>query len=95
MITMTRFHAAVLLIAAVILIATMSGQTRQPKPSAQPGRYQLFAGEYATLGAGDEKVILRLDTQTGNVDQWVNGQRKNGDLIDSWMRLGQMPGRRP
>jgi hypothetical protein len=92
---MNRTNVAVLLIATVILIAALSGQTKQLQPSAQPGRYQLFAAEYTVVGPeANQSVILRIDTQTGNVDQWMMGRHKNGDLMDKWIRIGEEPAQR-
>jgi hypothetical protein len=95
---MNRANVAVLLIAATVLIAALSGQNKQPQPSPQTGgRYQLFAAEHTMFGMQtSEKVILRIDTQTGNVDQWISGQgiKNPADLVDTWQRAGDAPFRR-
>ena len=80
------------IIAAVLLLAILNGQTKQGQSPNQSGRFQLFAGEISPLGfAGvTDKMILRIDTQTGNVDQWIEGQRKDGTTVDMWARTGEI-----
>ncbi|MGO9894567.1 MAG: hypothetical protein ACLPX8_10195 [Bryobacteraceae bacterium] len=91
---MSKPNLVVLLIAALILIAVLGAQTKQPPPSSQIGRYQLFSGEHdmgLEGGMSTEKSILRIDTVTGNTDEWVVGRTKEHGTVDTWMPVGKMP----
>jgi hypothetical protein len=77
-------------LAAAVLIA-LSGQTKQPQSIESMGRYHLFSGETDRAGFdGTDKVILRIDSQTGDVDQWIVGARKDGTIVDMWARTGEI-----
>jgi hypothetical protein len=86
---MNRNTLIVAAIAAIVVFAVGKAQTESG--NAQTGRYQLFSGEHDLLGSTlTEKAILRLDTATGNVDQWVRGADGNGGHVDRWMRTGNL-----
>jgi len=84
---MNKLNVTLLLIIASLLVMVLSGQTKQPQAANQPGRYQLLSGESHTLGGTPDKYILRIDTQTGNVDEWMVGERKGGGVIDKWIPI--------
>ncbi len=79
-----------------LLIAAKAQTQSQQSPNTQQlpprvGRYQLLSGEHYinVKGVGqDDKVILRIDTSTGEVDQWFAGQTKDGKMIDRWIPTG-------
>ena len=86
---MTKFNVAILLLLTGVLLAAVSGQTKQTQSTNQVGRYQLFSGEGHLIGSTlPEKFILRIDTQTGNVDEWIVGEKKDGKIINLWGRTG-------
>ena len=58
----------------------------------QVGRYQLFQADHTTsLGQGHGEArapaVLRLDTQTGNVDQWYEGVNEDGKAVSTWLKI--------
>jgi len=61
----------VIIAAAAVLLAIGNAQTQAPKTSGAVGRYQLFSGETSAGGSPGHKAILRIDTQTGTVDEWI------------------------
>jgi hypothetical protein len=89
---MNKLNTTLLVVIATALFLTILGaQTKQPQSTNQPGRYQLFSAETDELGSKlPARVILRIDTQTGTVDQWMFGERKDGALVDLWGRTGEM-----
>lgn len=90
-----------LLIAALaiglIFVLTRAQAQQHASPSSQIGRYLLFSADYddfITLPVSNQqhyKVILRIDTQTGNVDQWLMGNRGPDKPIDTWVPTGGFP----
>ena len=89
---MTRVPAAVLLIIVAAAMVLMNAQTKPRAPISQSGRYALFSAEHEVLlktGSSTEKVILRIDTQTGTVYQWMDGYDKDGNLLDTWLLIGE------
>jgi hypothetical protein len=52
----------------------------------------LFADvHHVTLKTGpvEEREILRIDTQTGAVEEWVSGYDKNGQIVNGWLLIGE------
>lgn len=90
---MNKTNVVTLVILAALLTVALIGQTKQSPPvSSQSGRYQLFEAESTPLGATvDLKTVLRIDTQTGNVDEWLAGKTKTGNMVDVWQRIGEVP----
>jgi hypothetical protein len=86
---MNKANISVAVITLAALLAVASAQTNRPTPSLQIGRYQLFGGEYDMAGSSAiDKVILRIDTTTGEVDELYHGKKDNGDLVDEWLPTG-------
>ena len=87
---MNRTSALIIAIAAAALLAIGNAQTQAPKTPGPVGRYQLFTGE-TSAGSGEghpsHKAILRIDTETGTVDEWVTNAAG-----DSWYRTGNIRG---
>lgn len=84
---MNRTNTAIVVIATAALLAVGNAQT--PKVSGPVGRYQLFAGETSAGGSPNHKAILRIDTATGIVDEWITNAAG-----DSWHQTGSLPGRK-
>lgn len=62
----------------------------EAKPPAQTGRYQLIAGEYEITGRNSiehMKVVLRIDTATGETDELVNTEGDDKKLHEFWSRI--------
>ncbi len=95
---MNRSVIASLMIGIAFLLVEGTAQTQNRTPqAAQPGRYQLFSAEHAIIGitnAEAEKVILRIDTATGKVDEWNIGQDAEGKVFDEWTPTGELPRKR-
>ncbi|HEX4137943.1 MAG TPA: hypothetical protein VHY84_25265 [Bryobacteraceae bacterium] len=89
---MTPTKMVLLITAAAILGAIGNAQTNRSASTAQSGRYQLFSGEVFMGGPKpvEQKVVLRIDTTTGDVDQWLAGQDREGKAVDQWFRTGRV-----
>jgi hypothetical protein len=95
---MTKSTIALVVLAATsfLLAITVHAQTdtQQPAPPPAParlvvGRYQLVPVEHYLGGINiNEKSVLRIDTATGIVDEWMTGTDRNGNAVDRWVRTG-------
>jgi len=88
-IPMNRTNIVIIAAAVVALLAIGNAQTQAPKTSGAVGRYQLFSGETSAGGSPNHKAILRIDTETGTVDEWITNVTG-----DSWYRTGSLPGKK-
>lgn len=97
---MTTSKMGMAVIAAAFLFAVASAQDTPPPQTPAPrlvvGRYQLASVEHYIFinnqppppGVEGDKAVLRIDTATGNVDQWMTGTDGNGATFDRWVRIG-------
>jgi hypothetical protein len=79
-------------------LMAMTGCTqpeKQASPSLPVGRYQLLYGEHESIsGSGTKetsKVILRIDTVTGETSEYTSGQGPSGGLQDFWYHIPENP----
>ena len=89
---MNKLTIGVTVFGGTVLLAILSAQNnQQPQQGCQVGRYQLFVAQHDMMGKlGKEEVILRIDTTTGDVDEWMNGYTKTGEVLDKWIRTGSL-----
>jgi hypothetical protein len=81
---MTKANIIAILIAAAVLM--LSGRAQTQSTTGPVGRYQLFSGETDAGTPGPpHRAILRIDTTTGAVDEWITSS-----IVDSWHRTGTL-----
>jgi hypothetical protein len=79
-----RNNIAIAAIVAALLLIAGGAQTQSTSGSV--GRYQLFSGETDAGTSGPpHRAILRIDTATGTVDEWITSS-----VVDSWHRTGTL-----
>lgn len=86
--------AVIVVLATAILLGIGNAQIKGPQPSGQIGRYQLLQGEHIVVGqkvTNDEKVVLRIDTATGQVSEWQEGTSTEGKYANFWFPIGERP----
>jgi hypothetical protein len=78
----------VLLILAGLLVVGAVGISRGSEDRRTPGRYQLISGRFSLVGKDSHMVegLFRLDTATGDVDQYVV-VHADGDNHGNWIPL--------
>ena len=98
---MTKSRIGIAVIAAALLFAGANAQdttppVQPPAPRLVVGRYQLASVEHYVLianhppapGEPGDRAVLRIDTATGNVDEWTTGIDANGNSVNRWVRTG-------
>jgi len=88
---MNRSTLLKIAVGAALLIVAGAAQTgRGAAPASQIGRYRLLSGEATSVGSNStDKVILRLDTATGDVDEWLYGALPDGKPWNQRYRIGE------
>jgi hypothetical protein len=91
---MNRITVAIGAIAALLSVACSRSNQPQQQASAvrtgQVGRYQLLYGEHEISfrqSNAVEKVILRIDTLTGDTDVFTETQGMDGGIQTFWQRI--------
>jgi hypothetical protein len=71
---MTKSRIGLAVLAVVLLFVVAHAQTVAQLQSTSTGRYQLLSADHYLIGANSvEKAVLKIDTATGIVDEWVTG----------------------
>jgi hypothetical protein len=78
-------------IVAALLIVVIAAGAMQQQPG-QVGRYQLFQGHY-NHNTVERPSVFRIDTQTGDVCEFISDTKTDGTLIEGWHPIRQ-PARR-
>jgi hypothetical protein len=77
-----------ILVLAGLLVVGVVGISRGTEDQRTPGRYQLVSGRISVIGneARSNEGLFRLNTETGEVDQYVVLQT-SGDNHGRWIPL--------
>jgi len=91
---MNRIVMAIIAVGAMLAVG-IAQQPRKAKTDAGAvGRYQIVAMDHELIGHPDgpvrERVVLRIDTTTGVVEEWISGVI-DGRTVDDWVPTGGIP----
>ncbi len=72
----------------LFVVALLVGCEKEPqrREEGKEGRYQLMTGTWTPLSGKDERVVMRIDTHTGEVCTYTNWTTPKGDVV-GWQRV--------
>ena len=93
------------IVSVTLLVAVAIAQIPRTTPNVnrnaqlgQVGRYQILnvdqEFEGSPNGPEKERLVLRIDTATGAVDEWFTGKAQDGLVYDEWVPTGYFPMKR-